>query len=72
MNKREIARSIKKLSKEVQLYHDKCVPISGEARWSAIVYAVLTTLSPPPKAKAYDIEKEKEIKGKKKHEQKRN
>jgi hypothetical protein len=72
MTKREIARSIKKLAKEVKLYHDKCVPISGEERWSAILYAVLTTLSPPPKAKTYDRKTGKEITGRKKHEQKRN
>ena len=50
MTKREIARSIKKLITEVQLYNDKCVPCTEEDVWSGEVYNTLCSIPSPPKA----------------------
>lgn len=52
MTKREIARSIKKLIAEVQLYNDKCPPCTDEDAWSGEVYNTLCSIPPPPKATA--------------------
>jgi hypothetical protein len=50
MNKREIARSVKKLITEVQLYNDKCPPHTEEDTWSGEVYNTLCSIPSPPKA----------------------